>query len=466
MCYTARLPERNRGLESHAGTDAPIRSIDDLLAPFHDACKPRSAFRVGTEAEKHGVLLDSGLPIPWSGERSVQTVLSRLCTRHGWAGEREHEAGEVIALRRGDVSITLEPAGQLELSGAPLPSIHDTAQEFRKHLAELADVCQDLGMAWLSVGFQPFAALTDLPRVPKLRYGIMERYLPTRGPRGLDMMRRTCTVQANLDYESETDAMRKLRVGLALQPIATALFAHSPFREGKPSGLVSERADVWLHMDPDRSGILPFAWERDLSFRAYVEWALDVPMFLIKRGARVLENTHQTFRTFMRDGSGGEQATVTDWRTHLNTLFPEARLKNILEMRGADAQPGEGNFALPALWKGVMDDELALRAAETLVEPLTARAVDQARPNIARDGLRAELAGRPLRAWAADLVEVAASGLQRAAQKNADGHDESIYLTPLRTSIERGVTPADELLARTRGANDLRTAIIAATRVA
>ena len=453
-------------VESHSGSDAPIRNMEDLLAPFYAACKPPSAFRVGTEAEKHGVLLDSGLPLPFHGPRSVQAVLTRLCERHGWAAEREHDTGEVIALRRGEASVTLEPAGQLELSGAPLPTIHDTAQEFRAHLAELTDVCADLGIAWLSVGFQPFAHHAELPHVPKLRYGIMERYLPTRGPRALDMMRRTCTVQANLDYSSETDAMRKLRIALALQPITTAMFANSPYCEGVASGRLSERADVWLNMDPDRSGLLPFAWERELSFRHYVEWALDVPMFLIKRGARVIDNTHQTFRRFMKDGSAGEHPTLADWKTHLNTLFPEARLKNILEMRGADAQCGERNYALPALWKGVLHDEQALAAAEQLISPLSADAVAAARPHIVRLGLRAELAGRPMQAWAQDLLDVSAAGLQRAACMNAEGQDETVYLASLRALVLAGKTPAEELLERVSASGDFRAGVISATRVA
>ncbi len=447
------------------GSDAPISGMDDLLIPFHEACKPRSAFRVGTEAEKIGLLADSLLPLPFHGERSVQRVLSEL-ERFGWKAEREHEGGEVIALLRNNASVTLEPAGQLELSGAPFASIHDMCREFREHLAELSQISGELGIVWISVGFHPFARQEDLPHVPKGRYAIMEKYLPTRGPRALDMMRRTCTVQANLDYENESDAMRKLRISLALQPVATAMFANSPFYEGTKSERLSERADVWLNMDPDRSGMLPFAWQHDLSFGRYVEWALDVPMFMLKRGARVIPNTEQTFRMFLKDGKSGEHATLNDWKMHLNTLFPEVRLKNTLEMRGADAQSRDLTCALPAMWKGVLDDPIALDAAEKLISPLTAELVARARPEITRQGLRTTLAGRTVQAWASDLLDIASAGLARFGLRNADGRDESIHLERIRALVAQGQTPAEALLASIDPKADLRAQVVAATRVA
>jgi glutamate--cysteine ligase len=429
--------------------------------------KPRSEFRVGTEAEKIGLLADTLQPLPFHGERSVQRVLAELERRFGWLPEREHEHAEVIALTRNRASVTLEPAGQLELSGAPMPSIHDTQREFATHLSELEQISRDLGIVWISLGFHPFARQADLPHVPKSRYGIMEKYLPTRGSRALDMMRRTCTVQSNHDYASEADAMRKLRVALALQPVATAIFANSPFYEGQRSTRLSERADVWLNMDPDRSGILPFAWQRELSFRNYVEWALDVPMFMLKRGARVIPNTDQTFRTFLRDGKEGEHATLNDWRMHLNTLFPEVRLKNTLEMRGADAQSTELICALPALWKGVLDDEKSLDAAETLISKLDADTVQRARPEITRLGLRATLAGKPLQTWAAELVEIASAGLVRFGLKNAEGQDESIHLARIRALIADGKTPAESTLAKLSEGRELNARqVVDATRVA
>jgi glutamate--cysteine ligase len=436
-----------------------------LLVPFHEACKPRSAFRVGTEAEKFGVLAESGEPLPFEGPRSVQAVLTHLAERHGWTPEREHEQGQVISLLRNNASVTLEPAGQLELSGAPYASIHDTCKEFRGHLSELQEISKELGIVWLSLGFHPFASQAELPHVPKLRYGIMERYLPTRGARALDMMRRTCTVQANMDYENEADAMRKLRVALALQPIVTAIFANSPFYEGRRGARLSERADVWLNMDPDRSGLLPFAWDREATFQTYVEWALDVPMFMIKRGAKAFGNTEQTFRMFLKDGAHGEHATLTDWKMHLNTLFPEVRLKNTLEMRGADAQPTDLLCALPALWKGVIDDTISLERAEQLASSLDLRSLQQARSQIAHKGLAAELGGKPVQRWAADLLEIAEAGLQRFGIKNADGQDESIHLARIKKLVAAGKTPAEQVLSKIDGSADFRQQVIAAARV-
>jgi glutamate--cysteine ligase len=430
------------------------------------ACKPPSQFRVGTEAEKFGLLADTLEPLPFAGPRSVRRVLALLAERFGWREEREHAEGEAIALLRGDASITLEPAGQLELSGAPLASIHDTCEEFAEHLRELRAVSEELGIVWISLGFHPFARHDDLPHVPKLRYGVMERYLPTRGPRSLDMMRRTCTVQANVDYASEQDAVRKLRVSLAVQPVVTAMFANSPYYEGARGAHLCERAAVWLGMDPDRSGMLPFAWERDMSFRAYVEWALDVPMFMLKRGSRALPNTDQTFRTFMREGAHGERATLHDWETHLNTLFPEARLKKTIELRGADAQSAELTCALPALWKGLLYDDGALSRLEALITPLDARTAAQARPEIARAGMQASLAGRPVLRWAEELLDIARGGLERLSARNAQGEDERVYLAPLAALVQSGRTPAEQLL-ECAGASvaEFRARVVACCRV-
>ncbi|MDD9936931.1 MAG: glutamate-cysteine ligase family protein [Myxococcales bacterium] len=439
--------------------------MDDLLAPFHRALTPRPRWRIGTEAEKFGLLADSLEPLPFEGPRSVRRVLDLLVERHGWYEEREHAEGEVISLRRGDASITLEPAGQLELSGAPFASVHQACAEFGAHLHELRGISAELGVTWLSVGFHPFARHEDLPHVPKLRYAIMRSYMPTRGPRSTDMMRRTCTVQANLDYESEDDAVRKLRVALALQPIATAMFANSPLIEGRVAPHLCERAAVWLEMDRDRSGILPFAWERDMSFRRYVEWALDVPMFMLKRGSRVIENTGQTFRDFMRNGAEGERATMDDWETHLNSLFPEARLKKTLEVRGVDAQPNDLVCAVPALWKGLLYDEEALSKAESLIAWLDATTVQAARPAIARDALRAELAGRSLERWAQDLVEIAEGGLERQPMLNRNGDDERVHLVRLRELLDQGKTPAQLVLEAIERGDDFRRDAVEATRV-
>jgi glutamate--cysteine ligase len=444
--------------------DGLIQGIDDLLEPFHAACKPASEFRVGTEAEKFGWLAREAKPLPFQGEISVQSILQKL-QRFGWQPEREHPQGEVIALSKDNASITLEPAGQLELSGAPFASVHQTFQEFEQHFSQLHAVSEGLGIHWLSLGFHPFAKQDQLPHVPKMRYGIMERYLPTRGSRGLDMMRRTCTVQANLDFDSEEDAMRKLRVSLALQPIVTGMFANSPLYEGQLGDRASERADVWLNMDPSRSGLLPFAWEKDISFKKYVEWALDAPMFLIKRNDKVVANTSQTFREYLQHGAHGERATATDWRTHLNTLFPEVRLKNTLEMRGADAQGRALTVALPALWKGLLYSESALRRAESLITPLTADVVQRARVDISRRGLQATLQSQPLSHWASEVVQIARAGLDELNVRNERGESESVYLDALEALVREGRCPADVLRSELRAAGDLTSRVVSLTAV-
>jgi glutamate--cysteine ligase len=280
------------------------------------------------------------------------------------------------------------------------------------------------------------------------------------------MMRRTSTVQANLDYSSEAGAMRMLRVALALQPIVTAMFASSPFYEGARGKYLSERCAVWLGMDPDRSGILPFAWDERATFLSYVEWALDVPMFLVKHGKKVIPNTEQTFRQFLKDGRDGERATRTDWETHLNTLFPEARLKRTLEMRGADAQSNELTCALPALWKGLMYEARALDEAEALVSALDPATLQAARPDIAVHALGAKLLNKPLREWAERVVSIAQGGLERIGDKNAAGQDERIYLAPLAANVAAGKTPANKLLDALEGATDVKRALVAATRIA
>lgn len=426
--------------------DEELRGLDDLLAPFHEAEKPRARWRVGTEAEKFGVRRADGSPIPFEGRDGVRTILLELCDRHGWFPEREHEGGDVISLRRGDASITLEPGAQLELSGAPLATIHQTCAEFRGHMAELRDISDELGIVWLGLGFHPFAHQSELPWVPKLRYGVMQHYLPTRGGHALDMMRRTATVQANLDYDSEADAARKLRVSLALSPVVTAMFANSPFVEGKATGERSHRASVWLDVDPDRSGLLPFAWAEDFGFRDYVEWALDVPMFLVKRDGKVLKNTGQTFRAFLADGFEGARARRSDWTTHLNTLFPEVRLKGTIEVRGADSQPTSMICALPALFKGLLYDDQALRDAEALVSGLDHETVAAIREDVATLGMRAVLRERPIAEWARQVLAIAEDGLRRQSNLNRDGRDETIHLSRLSALVSEGRSPADALL--------------------
>jgi glutamate--cysteine ligase len=447
-----------------ADASPAVRTLDDLLAPFHEACKPPSEWRIGTEAEKVGVRAD-GSPVAYDGERGVRAVLDELA-KLGWQPHVEVEGGPLLSLTRGQASITLEPGAQLELSGAPLRTLHETRAEMDAHLAEVRAIGDRLDVTWLGLGFHPFARREDLSWVPKLRYGVMREYLPTRGTMGIDMMLRTCTVQANLDYASEADAIRKLRVSLRLSPIVAAMFANSPFVEKHATGERSHRTRVWLNVDPDRSGLLPFAWrEGPMGFARYVEWVLDCPMFMLKRDGKIVHNTGQTFRAFMRDGFQGAHATADDWITHVNSMFPEVRLKRTLEMRSADNQSADLVCALPALWKGLLHDDAALAKAEALVSSLTFEQAESARAAVADRALRAKLGSKDVGTWASDVLSIAEGGLERLGDRDAKGRDERIHLAPLRALIEKGESPADRLLARIDPKKDFVREVIAATKL-
>ena len=425
----------------------PIRQRSELVLPFAEACKPRPEWRIGPEMEKFGIFEATGAPIPYEGDRSVLRVLEELATHHGWTPEREREDGPIIALARGDASVTLEPGGQLELSGGKSESIHDVCAEFRGHMREIGPLSREMGVRWLGLGFHPFAKREDFQWVPKQRYGIMKEYLPTRGPLALDMMLRTCTVQANFDYSSEDDAMRKMRVALALSPATTAMFANSPWKEGHPHGGLTYRGRVWLDVDPDRSGLVPALWTKGARFDDYVEWALDVPMFLFKRDGRKIANTGQTFRAFLEGGFDGHRATLADWTLHLNTLFPEVRLKKTIEVRGGDAQSTDMACALPALWTGILYDERSLAAAEALVEGWTHAEVAELRTRAWHDGLRAVFRKEPLAKVAERVVSIAEEGLARRARMDSKGKkDERVHLIRLHKLVEKALTPADVLL--------------------
>jgi len=439
----------------------PIRRRDDLLLPFSEACKPRDQWRIGPEIEKFGVFEETGLPIPYSGPRSVLRVLEHLASAHGWAAEREVKDGPIIALVRAGASVTLEPGGQLELSGAQSESVHEVDAELRGHLTEIGAVSRSLRIRWLGIGFHPFARREDFDWVPKQRYRVMREYLPTRGGHALDMMLRTCTVQVNLDYASEADAMRKMRVALALAPTTTAMFANSPWKEGQPHGGVTYRGRVWLDVDPDRTGLLPMLWKSGSGFDDLVEWALDVPMFLIKRRGNAIANTGQTFRSFMADGFEGQRATIEDWRLHLNTLFPEVRLKRTIEIRGADVQSTDMASALPALWTGVLYDEQALGEAEALVEGWTHDEVAASRDAIWREGLRASFRGRKVVEVAERLVTIADGGLaRRGLVDRASGKDERVHLDTLRKLVGNAQCPADVILDGLDREKDPRRALM------
>ena len=443
--------------------DAPIRAYDELLQVFQGAEKPESEFRIGPEMEKPGVDAKTFAPIPYEGDGGVLAVLDSLVSEHGWTPERESDDGPIIALTRGRASVTLEPGGQLELSGAAMQDVHQVCAEFRGHLREIAPVSQKLGIRWLGLGFHPFARREDLPWVPKIRYGVMREYLPTRGAHALDMMLRTSTVQANYDFSSEEDAMRKMRVALKLSPLTTALFANSPWLEGAPHGGVTYRGRVWLDVDPDRSGLIAPLWREGATYRDYVEWALDVPMFLFKRGARVVKNTGQTFRSFWNDGFEGEKPTHNDWQTHLNTLFPEVRLKRTIEVRGADAASARVACALPALYTGIFYDAKALAEADALTRDWTFAEVSALRPSASSEGLGAAFRGQPLRDVAGAVLAIARGGLQRRDRKSRRGNDESVHLVPLQEMVDSGRTQADALLAGIDPSRDLRSQVVEAT---
>jgi glutamate--cysteine ligase len=420
-----------------------LRKYDDLLELFQQAEKSPAQFRIGTEAEKFAVDSQTGAPLSYDGARGVTHIFAALRER-GWKDERETPDGPVIALQRDAASITLEPGSQLELSGAAWTDIHQTRRELDEHLAELADITKELNLTWLGIGFQPLARLSELGWVPKQRYAIMRNYLPTRGSGGHDMMQRTATVQANFDFSDESDALRKLVICLKLAPLVNALGANSPFVEGRMSGYASRRGLVWLNMDPARSGLLPTLLKAPQpSYRDYVEWALDAGMFLIKRDGHALPNTGQTFRDFMANGFESERATFGDWRLHLNTLFPEARLKSTLEVRGSDSLPARMGCAVPALFTGLLYDEQALSEADAFARTLDVDTLLRARPTLVRLGLGAQVGGRPMRELAERILEIASGGLRRRARLNERGEDETVHLALLTALVQSGKTPAD-----------------------
>lgn len=425
-------------------TDRPIQSLDELCDVFRAFEKPAARFRIGAEAEKFAITSD-GQPLQYEGERGVVAIFEAL-DDFGWEPERESPNGPIIALRRGAASITLEPGSQLELSGAALPDLHQVDAELHNHLRELQPVSQRLGLTWLGVGFHPLASQADLGWVPKQRYGVMREYLPTKGPAAHDMMRRTATVQANYDFANEADAMQKLVLSLKLAPLVHAMLANAPFKEGKLTSSKSVRGEVWLNMDPSRSGLIPPLWSKPKpSYRDYVEWAIDSGMFLFKRDGEVLANTGQTFRSFFQDGFQGHRATVADFKLHLQTLFPEARLKNTLEVRSCDSLPAQLAMAVPALFTGILYDTRAFDAARALVEPLTLEAVNRDRPALIREGLTAPLAGKPAVEMAQALFDIARSGLSRRGRRNAQNEDEARFLKPLEPLLSRAQSPADWL---------------------
>lgn len=427
--------------------EQPVESVEDLLAYFRAA--ETSNLRIGTEHEKIGIYEDGHARVPYEGERGIGVLLERIASRDGW--DRIHEGENLIALEKDGASITLEPGGQIELSGAPLATIRETCREFTRHVDLVKDVSADLGIAWLSLGADPIHAVADIPRMPKARYDIMRRYLPSKGGLALDMMHATATVQANFDYESEADMVTKLRMAMGCSPLSSALFANSPIHEGGESGFVTRRVAIWRDMDPDRCGLLPFVFEPGFGYRHYVEWALDVPMFFLVRDKRYRQATSVTFRQFLERGFEGERATLGDWDTHLTTLFPEVRLKRVIEVRGSDAVPSGMICALPALWKGVLYDSQAGEAAWKLVDHLTFSEREALLVDVARRGLAAEAGGRRVLDLAREFVDISSEGLRRIAAPGETEPDECSFLDPVREYLDRGASPGEVTLESWRG---------------
>lgn len=422
----------------------PIEDPRQLAEYLEKGCKPEAEWRVGTEHEKFGFLTHTRKPLPYEGERSVRAMLDGLAAK-GWEPLREGEP--VIGLKRGRANVSLEPGGQLELSGAPVRHLHETAEELDAHLTEVREVAEPLGVGFLGIGAAPEWSHEEMPVMPKGRYRLMTDYMGRVGTHGTQMMYRTCTVQANLDFSSEADMVRKLRVALALQPVATALFANSPFFEGVPNGHRSWRSRIWRGLDDARTGMLPYAFEDGMGFERYVDWVLDVPMYFVFRDGRYVDALGQSFRDFLKGrlpALPGEVPTLSDWADHLTTVFPEARVKQFMEMRGADMGDRAHVLALPAFWVGLMYDEAALDAAWDLVKGFSAGTREGLRVAASERALQGEAGGVRLLDLARAAVGIAEEGLQARSQMGIP--DERPFLAPLWDHVGSGRVQADRLL--------------------
>ncbi len=433
----------------------PISSVQELTDYLAGGCRPAESFRIGTEHEKFAFFRDDHSPVPYFGEASISALLKGMQQKLGW--EPIIDEGNIIGLAEanGMGAISIEPGGQFELSGAPLENLHETCKESNHHLATLREIAEPMGIRFLGIGGSPLWTYDETPQMPKSRYAIMTRYMPKVGTQGLDMMYRTCTIQVNLDFSSEADMRQKMRVSMKLQSLATALFASSPFTEGKPNGLLSWRGDIWRDTDNRRSGVLPFAFKPDFGFNDYVEWALDVPMYFIVRDGKYRDCTHMTFREFMAGALKGEiaewQPNLGDWTNHLSTLFPDVRLKRFLEMRGADGGPWRRICALPAFWVGLLYDQTALDAADALTADWSVEDVIAMRDTVPAQGLKARIAGRDLLDVARDVVSISRQGLQARKRLNSEGQDESVFLNPLDEVLAKKSTLAEDLLSLYHG---------------
>ena len=431
---------------------APIESRDDLVAVFSGGEKRPEDWRIGTEHETFVYRTSDHRAPSWEEPGGIRDLLLGL-TEFGWSPVVED--GHVIALTGPDGTVSLEPAGQFELSGAPLENLHQTCAEADRHLKQCKAVGEKLGIGFLGLGMWPDKTRSELPVMPKGRYAIMLKYMPKVGNLGLDMMLRTCTIQANLDYSSEADMVKKFRVGLALQPVATALFANSPFTEGKPNGYLSYRSHIWEDTDPDRTGMLPFVFEDGFGYERYLDYALDVPMYFVFRDGKYIDVAGESFRDFLEGKLPqlpGEKPKLTDFVDHLSTIFPEVRLKSFLEMRGADGGPWNRICALPALWVGLLYDDQALGAAWDLVKNWTIDEHEALRREVPKLALRATVpGGGTVHDLAGTVLDIAAAGLTRRARLNSAGDNEGGFLDPLNEIVASGKTPAERLLDRYYG---------------
>ncbi|EDQ06877.1 Glutamate--cysteine ligase EgtA [Sulfitobacter indolifex] len=432
----------------------PIEHHDQMAEYLADGCKPREDWRIGTEHEKFGYCKDTLKPLPYEGDRSIRVMLEGLRDRHNWAPVEE--GGKLIGLEKDGANISLEPGGQLELSGAPVETIHETCDEVNTHLREVKDVADDIGVGFIGLGAAPEWSHEQMDLMPKGRYKLMDSYMQKVGTMGTTMMRRTCTVQVNLDFASEADMVQKMRVAVAMQPIANALFANSPFLDGKPNGVKSTRGLVWRNLDDARTGMVPFVFDEGFGFEAWVQYALDVPMYFVYRDGKYIDALGQSFRDFLKGelpALPGEKPTLSDWADHLTTLFPEARVKKFIEMRGADGGPWRRLCALPAFWVGLMYDQSALDGAWDLVKGWNAETREELRVAASTHGLQAEVGGLKMHDLAREAVALSEAGLKARARAGAGGlvPDETHFLNALRDSIETGRVPADDLLADYHG---------------
>ena len=429
--------------------DQPIEGRGDLLAYFRAAQTPRADWRVGTEHEKVGVYADTGDRVPYEGPYGIGALLEKIAQAIGW--ERVAENGKTVALVQDGASVTLEPGGQIELSGAPLLTSRETCVEFNTHVDLVKELSDEFGIAWLGLGIDPFHDVSDIPTMPKARYDIMRAYLPTRGGLALDMMHATATVQANFDYQDEADMISKMRVALVATPIISALFANSSVSGGKENGFASKRLMIWRDTDPDRCGLIPFVFDPDFGYERYTEWALDIPMFFVVREGQFHAGDGVTFRQFIDKGWQGMRPTLSDWDLHLTTLFPDVRLKRIIEVRGADTVPRDLICALPAVWKGFLYDEGARKAVWDLLGETTPAELDANQLDVAKRGLKADLGPRRVLDLAREVVEISAEGLKRIAETDGLPQDERVFLDPLFEQIEKGKSPGEEIAERWRG---------------